>query len=156
MWHNTLANTTKHMHNTSTCTNMKALQLQGMSLITGRPFSAEAGFRLLCWKERLKDQGSVLSPVSSHIFIRFQGFKCIPGLFHWAMFSILCPFDVWLSVAYVHFFSNSHGGKILHICLILRQVCLEKKTKSICWCWKYFLNNSLQPKLPHKSSYVLF
>lgn len=68
-----------------------------MCLITGRPFSqlkkvsgsfvGKKGLKIKAWQFR-----------ATYLF-DFKGLNRIPGLFHRAVFSILCPFEVRLSVA---------------------------------------------------------
>lgn len=76
-------------------------------------------------------------------------------LFHWAVFSILCSFEVFLWPKCN--FSKQPWGKILY--LIFRQVCLKQKIKSIRWCWKYFhfgLNYHIYPQMSCSNKSYLF
>lgn len=72
-------------------------------------------------KKGLKIKASCVWQFRATYLFDFRGSTAFLGLFHRAVFSILCPFDVQF-----FFFSNSHGGKkILFICQIFWRVSLK-------------------------------
>lgn len=98
-----------------------------MCWITGRPFyQLKKVSGSFAGRKGLKDQGFERLAVQSHIFIRFQGFKCIPGLFSRAVFPILCLFEAQLAVAYVQFFFFKQSGSHVPVHLFNVPVSLSK------------------------------
>ncbi len=132
-WHTALVNTTH------TSTNTKTLEFQGMSLVTGRPFSRlKQVSGSLVGKKGLKIKASCVWQFRATYLFHFKGSTAFLGCFTELCFQycvlLKCDF-LWPSVYAI--FKQPWGENPL-IYLMFRQVCLKWEIKSIRWCWKYF------------------